>query len=86
MSRPIDEATADRRQAVGSALSLARRRAGLDQRQVAEELGATQTTISHWETGRRTPDIVTAELLAGLYGLTLDELVGRVPLPPLRRG
>jgi transcriptional regulator with XRE-family HTH domain len=82
VSLPIDPQTEEARQRVGRALALARRRARLDQAAVCESLRTARPTVSAWETGRRTPDVVTAGLLADLYGLTIDQLVGRAPLPP----
>lgn len=38
-------------------LCLARRREGLTQKQRAEQLGVTQTAVSAWETGKRTPPV-----------------------------
>jgi len=83
VSLPIDPQTEGARQRVGRALALARRRARLDQAAVCKSLGTARPTVSAWETGRRTPDVVTAGLLADLYGLTIDQLVGRAPLPPV---
>ncbi|MBE9068854.1 helix-turn-helix transcriptional regulator [Leptolyngbya cf. ectocarpi LEGE 11479] len=53
-----------------------RERASLTQRQVAEELGVTVTTISSWETGRKEPrlDFRQVEKLMELYSCSISDL------------
>ena len=53
-----------------------RKQAGLTQRQVAEALGLTVTTISSWETGVKEPrlDFVQTKKLTELYQCSLDDL------------
>ncbi len=48
---------------------------GLSQEEVAEKLGVSRQTISKWETDETLPDIRQAKRLAGLYRLTLDDLI-----------
>lgn len=60
---------------LGSNLYHARKKSGLSQEEVAEELGVSRQTISKWETGETLPDIRQAKRLAGLYRLTLDDLI-----------
>ncbi|RTL04402.1 MAG: XRE family transcriptional regulator, partial [Acidimicrobiia bacterium] len=50
----------------------------------AAAAGVTRPTLSLYETGHRTPGIDVCQALADAYGLTLDELTGRAPLPALR--
>lgn len=48
-----------------------RKQIGLNQNQLAEKLGLSQSTITHWETGRREPeDMHPAELIYGIEVLT----------------
>lgn len=47
-----------------------RKRLGMSQRQFADKLGTTVTTVSRWENGARTP--------RGLYAIALDRLARRV--------
>jgi transcriptional regulator with XRE-family HTH domain len=62
----------------GSKLRQARRAAGLSQDQLARRLGKTNTTISHWEAGRKAiPDL---DAVARALGLTRAELEGEAPL------
>ena len=49
---------------------------GLTQRTVAERINTTETTISRYVSGDRTPNIETAVELASVLGVTLDVLVG----------
>ena len=60
---------------LGSNLSDARKKKGLSQEAVAEKLGVSRQTISKWETDETLPDIRQSKRLAGLYKLTLNELI-----------
>lgn len=42
---------------------------------VAEVLGVVRQTYSHYETGKRTPDSETLYKLAGLYNISVDDLL-----------
>ena len=42
---------------------------------VAEVLGTTRQTYSHYETGRRKPSSETIYMLASLYNVSVDELL-----------
>ena len=48
-----------------------RKDAGLSQQQLADDLNLSRL----WETGRRTPDLQSASLLADYFHTTLDHLV-----------
>lgn len=54
-----------------------RKKAGKTQAQLSELLGMSLTAYGHYETGRRqiTPDKLAK--LADLYGVTVDDLIGR---------
>lgn len=54
-----------------------RKRAELTQRQVAEALGVTVTTVSSWETGLKEPrlDFAQTQKLMELYECSIDDLV-----------
>lgn len=60
---------------LGTSIASARRKRGLSQEAVAEQLGISRQTVSKWETGETLPDIYQSKRLAQLYGLTLDQLV-----------
>ena len=51
---------------------MARRRAGLTQRQLAERLGLRQATIARWERGDRGVSLNDVEVVARTCGLQLD--------------
>lgn len=69
---------------LGRSLALARQWAGVDQTTAASAAGVTRPTLSLYETGHRIPGVDVCQALADAYGLTLDELTGRAPLPALR--
>lgn len=60
---------------LGSNLFNARKKKGLSQEEVAEELGVSRQTISKWELDETLPDIRQSKKLATIYGLSLDELI-----------
>lgn len=62
---------------VAQALRAARVRAGMSQTAVAAYLEMTQSQYARYELGKREMPLHYLVALADLYGLTLDELVGR---------
>lgn len=52
---------------------------GLTQREVSERIQTTETTISRYCSGVRTPNIETAVELSAVLGVSLDTLVGVEP-------
>ena len=52
---------------------------GMTQRMVAEQLDTTETTISRYASGDRTPNIEPAVELARILHVSLDTLVGVEP-------
>jgi len=61
-----------------------RRKAGLSQEQLAEQLEVTRQTISKWEGGHSVPDLEKLQVMCRIFGVTLDELTGTEP-PQLRK-
>ena len=64
-----------------------RRLSRLTQEQAAERVGVTRQALAKWETGETVPDVERSRLLADLYGVSLDGLVGAepsmgLPIPP----
>lgn len=57
-------------------MSIARRRAGLLQRQAAEALGVSLSTVGMWESGKNNPRANMLPKIANLYGCTVDDLLG----------
>ncbi len=66
-----------------------RRIHGLTQEKLAARLSVSRQTLSKWETGESLPDIEKSKELAGIFGVTLDDLVcyesgeDRLPPPPM---
>lgn len=60
---------------LGKSLYQARKKSGLSQENVAEQLGVSRQTISKWETDETLPDIRQSKKLAMLYHMTLDQLI-----------
>ena len=53
----------------------------LSQEELAERLGVSRQAVSKWERGESSPDTDNLIALAGLYGVTLDELVHGTSAP-----
>ena len=51
-----------------------RRKAGMNQEEVAEKLGVDRSTVAKWETKAAWPRGSMSIKLAKLYGCTMDEL------------
>lgn len=63
---------------IGADLRSARRRAGLSQRELAVAARTSQTTVSAYESGRKSPSVRTLERLLGACGASLT--IGRPDL------
>ena len=61
----------------GEVLKEHREKLGLSQSAVAVKINTSHQNISRWESGRIVPSIDFCIKLADLYGVSLDELVGR---------
>lgn len=57
-----------------------RKQRNFNQKEIAEYLNCSQAVYSRYESGDREPTIDVLIRLADFYGVTLDELVGRVPM------
>ena len=51
--------------------------AGLSQKEIAEKIGVTRSTISDWETKRSEPNVLQLTKVADLFNCSIDYLVGR---------
>lgn len=54
-----------------------RKQAKLSQEMMAEKIGVSRQAITKWETGLGVPDIENLVVIADLFMLSLDELMGR---------
>ena len=59
-------------------LQILRKQNGLSQEELAEKCQVSRQAIAKWESGESVPTIEKLIYLAGLYEVTLDELVGRI--------
>ena len=60
-----------------TAIRRLREEKGFSQLEFAMALGVTQGAVSHWETGRRKPDIDDLVRIAQLLNCTLDDLIDK---------
>lgn len=63
-------------QTLGKRIVAHRKRLGLTQDQLAEQLGVTAQAVSKWENDQSCPDITMLPKLAEIFGITTDELLG----------
>lgn len=61
-------------------LQILRKQNGFSQEELAEKCQVSRQAIAKWESGESVPTIEKLIYLAGLYEVTLDELVGRVAI------
>lgn len=54
---------------------MCRKKKGMTQSKLAENLGITDKAVSKWETGKSMPDISLFMPLCSLLGITLNELL-----------
>lgn len=62
--------------AIGNKIYELRKENKLSQEKLAERIGVTRQTISNWELNESSPDLKQANILAEVFGVSLDELVG----------
>ncbi|MGI6203295.1 MAG: helix-turn-helix domain-containing protein [Eubacteriales bacterium] len=60
----------------GATLAELRVRRGLTQAALAQQLGVTHQAVSQWECGDTMPDILLLPKLAGIFGVSIDNLFG----------
>ena len=54
---------------------------GMAQGDVAQYLGESRTAVTHWESGKKRPDLVNLVKLAVLYNVSVAYLMGRTDNP-----
>jgi transcriptional regulator with XRE-family HTH domain len=62
---------------IGKKLTELRNKKGMTQVQAAKKLKIPRSTYSNYELDKREPDFDTAEKIATLFDVTVDELLGR---------
>ena len=60
---------------LGSFLAVLRKAQGMTQKELAERVGVSDKTVSHWERDESAPDISVLPILADIFGVTVDELL-----------
>ncbi|MBT9775661.1 helix-turn-helix domain-containing protein [Clostridium sp. MCC353] len=61
---------------LGTQIQIYRKRAHLSQEQLAEQLGVSRQAVTKWENGQSSPSTKNLAQLAGILGVSLDELAG----------
>lgn len=56
-------------------LVLLRKLSGYSQEEIAEKIGISRQAYGKWEKGETIPDIEKCDLLASVYGITIDSLI-----------
>ena len=59
---------------ISEKILMLRKKEGLSQESLAEKLNITRQTVSNWESGQTTPDIMQAKALAEIFKISLDDL------------
>ncbi len=60
---------------IGAVISKLRKKCGLTQLQLAEQLNVSDKTISRWENGLGYPEVTQFPVLASIFGVTVDYLM-----------
>lgn len=60
---------------IGRFLAELRKEKSLTQEQLGEKLGITNKTISRWETGAYMPPVEMLQLMSGIYGVSINEIL-----------
>ncbi|MBO5228528.1 MAG: helix-turn-helix transcriptional regulator [Lachnospiraceae bacterium] len=61
---------------IGTTIKKLRRERDITQEQLAEYLGISSKAISQWECDKTMPDISQLPLLANIFNVTTDEILG----------
>lgn len=75
----------DNTQTMGRRIAAHRKRMGLTQDQLAEQVGVSPQAVSKWENDLSCPDISTLPVLARIFGVTTDELLGMERTEPVHQ-
>ena len=62
---------------IGYGIATLRKKNGLTQEALAEQIGVSTQSISKWETGTNMPDVMLLPVIADVFGVTVDALYGR---------
>ncbi len=70
------------KETLGKRIAALRKEKGLTQEQLAEKVGVSAQAVSKWENDVSCPDITLLPLLADLFDVSVDELLGVKPVEP----
>ena len=56
-----------------------RKQKGISQEELADRVGVSRQAVSKWENNLSCPDITILPELASIFGISVDELLGRTP-------
>ena len=59
----------------GKFIANLRKEKNMTQQELAEKINVTDRAISHWENGRRLPDISLLKELGDVFNVTIDEII-----------
>lgn len=62
---------------IGDRIAELRKAKGMTQEELSATIGVSAQTVSKWENGVNMPDIMLLPVLADIFGVTTDELLGR---------
>ncbi len=60
---------------IGTFIAILRKGNGMTQRELADKLGVSDKTVSHWERDESAPDLTLIPVIAEVFGVTCDELL-----------
>ena len=61
---------------IGAKIAACRKRAGMSQEKLANELNISRQAVSRWETGETVPNTETLKLLSALFDVSINTLLG----------
>ena len=64
---------------IGEKIVFLRRKKGITQAELADQLHFTRQAVSNWERGITEPDAHTLSVIAAYFGISTDELLGISP-------
>lgn len=63
----------------GHRIAKLREEKGLTQEELAAAIGISRASLSHYESDRRKPNLITLTRLADLFQVSVDYIIGRNP-------
>ena len=62
---------------IGDNIRVLRKKNGLLQKDLADQLNITRQALSNYEVGKRIPDIFELIRMAAIFKVSVDEIIGR---------